>query len=99
MLVSERLEGIYKFHGNNITCELPEWALRIPCPSNAWTTIIVKDAFFFQSRHKHIAQSSFKYTNNYLHAHNPKREKEYKFDEVNDVKINKSNQGKRNDHN
>lgn len=49
MLVSKRLEGIYKFHGNNITCELPGWALRIPCPSNAWTTIIVKDAFFFKA--------------------------------------------------
>lgn len=75
MFVSERLEGIYKFHGNNITCELPGWALRIPCPSIVWTTLIDKEAFFFQNRHKHIAQGSFKYTHNYLHAHNPKEEK------------------------
>lgn len=52
-----------------------------------------------KNRHKHIAWGSFTYTHNYLHAHNPKREKECKFIEVNDVKINKNNQGEMNDHN
>lgn len=45
LVVSESLAGTYKFHRNNITCELPAWALRITCPSDVWTTIIVKEAF------------------------------------------------------